>query len=111
MAGRLVDPSITFGELQELRNRESRLLVACSILKATLDIIRSLEACARSLSSEPGSSRVLKADPYDDLVTATDIELRALKSLRLKCKGYANSAEVVRARYNTVLALVRCLAL
>jgi len=102
----LQHPSLSFRELQELRNTESKLLVALSILKATFHIIEGLESYGRSL--EKINSNTVP-NPYfdgDDLVRLSSLEMQALKTLRLRCKGYLDSVKVIRNRFEMLVGLV-----
>ncbi|KAK5443322.1 hypothetical protein LTS15_010857 [Exophiala xenobiotica] len=102
----LQHPSLSFRELQELRNVESKLIVASSILSATQSIIASLEACGRSLASAKGKGLPLRLTDGNDLADLASPEMQSLKALRIKCLGYANSVEVIKNRVNILIGLL-----
>lgn len=92
---------MSFRELQELRNTESKLVSAASVLQATLSIIIGLQSCERSLKEAKSQ---VKND--DDLAYFESPDSQGLKSLRLKCQGYLRSVEAVQNRINMLVSLV-----
>jgi hypothetical protein len=82
--------------------------VASSILSATQSIIASLEACGRTLASAQDKGLPLRPHDGNDLADLASPEMQALKALRIKCLGYANSVEVIKNRVNILIGLVSC---
>jgi hypothetical protein len=94
---------LTFHELQELRNIESRILAASTILKATATTIYALESAGKALA---GHAQSLASSEDADLALTGPPELQALKTLSLKCRSHLHNAEVVQHRVTKLIKLV-----
>ncbi|KAK3047705.1 hypothetical protein LTR09_010963 [Extremus antarcticus] len=101
----LKHPSLCFQELQELRDLESRLLLASGILHSSLAVVQGIESCGRSLMTAKSA-----LNPVGSVwgVDATDptSELRFLGVLGLKCTGYFQSVDLIHRRVNVVIGLL-----
>ena len=104
----LKHPSVSFQELQGLRDLESRLLIASGILQSSMVMIEGIEACCRSLVTPPppGESSG-KAHGENATNTSSPSELQFLTALGAKCRGYCQSADLIKRRVNLVIGLVR----
>ena len=80
--------------------------MASSILSATQSIIAGLEACGRSLAAAQDKGLPVRLTDGNDLADLASPEMQALKALRIKCLGYANSVEVIKNRVNILIGLV-----
>lgn len=87
-----------------LRNDESRLLAASTMLKATTKTIDSLLMVSRSISARKEGTKVIGAD--DDLALCESVDAQSLKALRLKSEGYSASIHVLQGRVGRLIKLV-----
>jgi hypothetical protein len=92
-------PSLNYKELQELRDLESRFLVALAILKSTLTVVQAIESCGCSLS---GAQNLSNSSPGGSVGYSLDTLLvskaQSLQILRMNTEGYLRSVEVIQQR-------------
>lgn len=108
MTIRLEHPSVTFGALQQVRDLESQMLAARTILRSLQTVIQSLWLCGRGLLRDARMSTggAFSSHDEDDLTLLEDPQMRSLEVLRLKTEGYLDSLEVIQRRIDVLVGLV-----
>jgi len=97
------DRSLTFETLQEIRNIESKILTAKSILTATSTTLQNLEAVAIELDSRHSYHIKESKRQHPDNSSRESV---ALARLSRQCHSYSESAEVMESRAARLIDLL-----
>lgn len=98
------DRSLSFRTLQELRNLESKFIATTTILKATLAVLKHLEAIGGKLGQTGTGEKQsqLQVEDLEDIPS----ELRALTACSFRYQSYITSMEVMRNRVGKLIELL-----